>query len=393
MNPTGRQTWKYKEEAKKYHKSHGYEPYTMIWNQTVEAEMLHKGLPKEMRVLAAVRRYAWGNLSDWAVDAMPAKTATDPKPRPLTQERLGEILAIPKSQMSDACIFLKDQGYLRKNHLYLYPEEKLSPLDSTKDLGVGSNSNDSRSPYLRFEQFLLERKPQIANTLSELDKERKRLQEQARAATKQITQIKRAILCLWRDVEREQKEKGEVEDLANCNLDHILESGSNSKMEKFLTPSPPAPESEPNSAKKPNKSQPTAKGSLKSLKLEREKRSVSSVETPSINEREDTTYDVSSLPPLNWRQGLAKAFTEAEKPQPTKAQSAAAYAAVQPHWEKFLDWLPTSSEFKRMEHPGGLPTLIQFFEAHRIAPKPVKKEKKTKFDEALEGLEAQYGAD
>lgn len=263
---TDRQRWDHTHTAKEFHKRHGYKKYTMMFNQTIEAEMVNKALPKEWRVLLASRRYAWGNLSDYAVDAMPPRkdVPTDPQPRPLTQERLGQMLGLSKSQMSKVSVFLKAEGYWRKDHPYIFPEEEVSLLESEGKFGVGSYSSDSCSPYLRFEQFVLTAKPEIGRIIADLDKERKQHQEEARAATKVINDYKRQILGLYRDIEREK----EGEDLANCDFTYLLESGSNSKLEKFSTPSPTVSESEPHSKKNANKKPDSSTPPLKSLKLE-----------------------------------------------------------------------------------------------------------------------------
>jgi len=264
MKTPGRQTWKYKEVAKKYHEKHEYKPYTMIWNSALEAEMFDGSLSKEVRVLAAIRRYSWGNLSDWAVDAMPKIEDLDQRPQPMTQQKIGEVLGLVPSLMSHACIFLRDQGYLKKDHIYLYPEVNLTPLDSTKQSWSQIRTPDNiHSPYVRFRQAVLSKNEVIGKTVSEIEHNRNLFQGMAREATIKLRKIDRCILGFFRDFEREEKE--------NSTESHTLESDSNSKMERFLTPALEKLEFELDSIKKANKNGNDDNGSLKSLKLEREK--------------------------------------------------------------------------------------------------------------------------
>jgi hypothetical protein len=73
-------------------------------------------------------------------------------------------------------------------------------------------------------------------------------------------------------------------------------------------------------------------------------------------------------------------FHEAGKPVPLPKQSLAAYWLVFHRWQEFLRWLPASNEFRRMKHPGGLPTLVQMFEAtqavHAPPAVPVREEER-----------------
>ena len=153
VKPTARAPWDYREEAKAFHRATGHLPYTMYWNATLEAQMMDESLSNEIRVLFAIQRYSWGNFSDFAVTAKPQRKPGEPKPRPMTQEALGEILGIQKSHMSEYVKFLKAQGYLRSEHLYLFPEKRLNPMESSnvsRRQVPGPSNLDS--PYLRFER-------------------------------------------------------------------------------------------------------------------------------------------------------------------------------------------------------------------------------------------------
>lgn len=70
-----------------------------------------------------------------------------------------------------------------------------------------------------------------------------------------------------------------------------------------------------------------------------------------------------------FHQRLCNAFAAAEKAPPLKSQSVAAYAAIPDDWEGFLAWMPNAPAFQAMSHPGGLRTLIEFYQATKEAEK------------------------
>lgn len=392
------QKWQYTKDAQEFHKKHGRKSYTMTWNVTVEAEMMDKSLPKEARVLAAIRRYSWGNLSDFAVDAMPQKKPTDQKPESLSQQRLGEILGLRPASMSESIVFLKERGYLRKDHPFLLPEDLVSLLDSEKNLGVGSHSTNSDSPYLRFEKSYLESNNEARTTLTKLDHKRKRFQDAARAASTRINKIKRVILNAWKDEERKTKDlsedktegvtdcgyarsrnmEGEYE--ANCSSSYVLESDSNSMQETFATPKVPVrpvansknanlPEtivSRPRPFKDVNLKEPAVLNGRGETTMYTAPSSASSV-TPPLTESLSEEPGRLFAPDGPWHQNLCKAFKATGKGSPTRNQSADAYRAAAPHWDEFLRWLAIAPAFAETKHPGGLPALIQMFLADRTA--------------------------
>src|SRR5207249_8815005 len=98
--------WKYADKATEFHRSHGYARYAMDFLATLEAEMHDAELSKEHRVLAAIKRFAWGNFSDFAVTSLPRMAADDPEPRPLTQSDLAHMLKMSAASVSEACALL-----------------------------------------------------------------------------------------------------------------------------------------------------------------------------------------------------------------------------------------------------------------------------------------------
>jgi hypothetical protein len=76
-----------------------------------------------------------------------------------------------------------------------------------------------------------------------------------------------------------------------------------------------------------------------------------------------------------WHTSLSKLFTASRKPSPTPKQSADAYRSAAPHWDKFLEWMATAPAFEKTQHPGGLPALLQMFEAEMNA-EPVQERPK-----------------
>lgn len=392
-----RQEWRHTKEAQAFHRKHGHKAYTMTWNDTVEAEMMDEALPKEARVLAAIRRYSWGMLSDFAVDAMPQKKPTDPKPETLSQLRLGKILGLNKSSMNEACIYLKDRGYLRKDHPFLFPEDHVSLLDSTEGLGVDPNSTESRSPYLRFEKVYLGEHPEARTTITNLRDERKKFQVEAKLRTDAINELKRVILNAFKEEQRktkdltpEEKEEGEPmrlyaraqnegEHKAKRGASYSLESDPNSKTKTSATPEwtirPVADQENANppdsliSSPRPFKDN-LFKGTFGSV--EGGTTTIGGVEsasvvtpppTESLSEEPDRLF----APDGPWHQNLCRAFRATGKGSPTRNQSADAYRAAAPHWDEFLRWLAIAPAFAETKHPGGLPALIQMFLADRTA--------------------------
>ena len=114
--------------------------------------------------------------------------------------------------------------------------------------------------------------------------------------------------------------------------------------------------------------------------------------TTVVNEETSSSSPVPvSLPiPLDFRHGLANAMSDAGKPRPTGAQIAAAYIQTGERWQEFLTWMPQSDEFRRMTHPGGLPTLIGYFLETEPGQQPQKRpvdRQDAKREELLRGMD------
>jgi hypothetical protein len=352
---------KLREISKEFRARHGYKPFTAMPNETLESEMMDSSLPKEARTLTGIRRFSWGNLSDWAVDAPPKVIQGDKDPQPITQEQLAKILGISKSSTNEACLFLKEQGYLKIDHPYLFPEEKLMSLESTKHNRVDPNSPDSHSPFLRFRETYLSEHPETLSTISQLDIQRNKFYEEARNLSKEIRKIDRIVLGAWRDYQR-KTETG----------NHDVNPDSNpvnpdSNPEPIRTPSTTGKDSRTRKRASANSPNAAAASAIKPSYINGNgKETTTTIESPSPS----TFHD----PSAEFRERLALTFSRAGKPLPLKAQAEATYKAVGPHWEEFLVWMPTAREFKRTEHPGGLPTLIEMFKTNLETKKKQTKE-------------------
>lgn len=358
----------------------------MTWNVTLEALMMDRHLPKEIRILMAVQRYAWGNLSDYAVDAMPQKKPTDPKPESLSQQRLGDILGLKAASMSEGVVFLKERGHLRKDHPFLFPEDSVNLLESPEILESSSNCTNSSSPYFRFEQSYFDRNPEARTTITNLDAERKKFQEEAKARTKAINSVKRVILAAWQEEQRKTKDLGNVEKeggdpmgycahaqneseaKANCTStynygvefelpDEIVRPVTNSK----------TPEIRPvtnSKTRKPLETLVSAPSAFKDVNLKRNfvpnGGGGATTTLPAVDSASSSPH-----PPTQdsekWQRGLQVLFKEAGKGLPTRKQGHAAYEALNGHAIPFLGWLPESGAFRKTQHGGGLPKLIEIF--------------------------------
>lgn len=226
-----RQPWQYKKDALQYHRSIGYPAYTMVFNAALEAEMKDARMPKESRVLAAIKRFSWGRYCDYAVDALPPKELGDPKPRPLTQETIGEIIGLSTSTISEACIFLKQAGYLRKSHAFLFPEKLLNPLESSEDFGGDPDSTDSHSPYLRFKSSYLSENKQLNTIIAKLSEERNKLKTAAREISAELRRHDNDIRDAFRDWQRQQSEQEPQQ-----NQQGASEEQNNGNLQRYCAP-------------------------------------------------------------------------------------------------------------------------------------------------------------
>jgi len=173
----------------------------MTPNETLEEEMMNPVWPPEMRVLFGIRFKAWGNLNDFAVNGIKLKDS-DPEPKPLTQKELGELLGIPAPTVNKAVKFLKKTDYLDENHIFLCPLDKVSPLESSKDFGTDFRSGNSRSPFLRFKNFLIAKGVEPVKIIPPLEEERNRKQEETKQLSLQIREAEQYAWKMWRAYQR-----------------------------------------------------------------------------------------------------------------------------------------------------------------------------------------------
>lgn len=199
MQPTDRKPWSLGSIAREFHRRKNYAPYTMVWKKTLEGDMMDATLPKEMRVLIAIRHHAWGNFSDWAVEGPPSKENPEAKPRPVTQDWLANLLNLTKSQISKACTFLKAQELLRKDHQFLFPEDHIKPLESSEHFGVSSDSGNCSSLFLRYRETYLAENKELSKTIAQLEADRNKFQDEAREKSKALRKAQMPILSAWRE--------------------------------------------------------------------------------------------------------------------------------------------------------------------------------------------------
>jgi hypothetical protein len=203
---SSRVKWKYADKAADFHRRHGYARYTMDFISTLETEMRDPELSKEHRALAAIKRYSWGNLSDFAVSGMPKIGPDDPEPRPLTQAELARGIGMSAATMSEACRVLRERFYVRSGVQDLYPEEQkagtsfrsasqLSPSGSV-NLAQESNSNSANgdSPFVRFRLAYLDAHPDVAREIGFHQAERDRHDEAAHKERDELRRMDREIL-------------------------------------------------------------------------------------------------------------------------------------------------------------------------------------------------------
>jgi hypothetical protein len=218
----------------------------MVPNTVLEQEMYDVSLPNWYRVLSCIRRFSWGHLSDFAVDAMPQLDATDPRPRLHTQDAIASRLNVPTSSVSAACIWLKEKKYLLPRGPELYPDDKQQPslfashitLGSTasaiKSPGVETDSMDLPTPFGTFKARYLAENRAINEKCEMLKAEREWYKEKVRSCTAELSVLDRKILGAWRDCQRSKR------------ADIIFNStGADpvSKADQFITPGGTAQES------------------------------------------------------------------------------------------------------------------------------------------------------
>jgi len=195
--------------AAEFHRRHNHARYTMDFVSTLEREMRNTELSKEHRALAAIKRFAWGNLSDFAVTCMPKVGPDDPKPRPVTQAELARLIGMSSATMCEACTSLRERSYVRRGIPDLYPEDQqpgtsfrsASQLSHSESVNLtkesNSNSANGNSPFIRFKLEYLDAHPDVAREISFHQVERVRHDEAARKERDELRRIDREILGLF----------------------------------------------------------------------------------------------------------------------------------------------------------------------------------------------------
>ena len=235
---------KLREKAKEFHARHGYKPYTMMQNRTMEAEMMDGSRAAEDRILTAIRRMSWGNLADWAMTGPPKLDASEQEPKPVTQEQLARTLKLSTGEVSKSCKALKQKGYMNGKCEFLCPVILLSHLESTDD--PEKFPEWKPTPINLFRESLFLERPDLGKSMAEIESGFKSLNEEykpryqvLRDAKKKIDMI---VLGAWRDHQRKQGESTE------------RNKGESENVEKFPTPATQAANSETEKRKKPNES-------------------------------------------------------------------------------------------------------------------------------------------
>src|SRR5271165_5133836 len=218
---TIRRKWRYSEKAKDFHAEMGWPPYAQVPVRILEDQMYDDSLASEHRTLAAIWRFAWGNLSKFVVDGMPQVDGSDPRPQPVNQDWIAERIGMPESTFSDACTLLKAKGYLDPKHPFLYPVlEKgqlalplfaslKTPLQSPNFPRSEYALPDSASPFLRHKAKYLAEHPEFAEQLSDLITERDFHRKEAAVCADRIAVMDRRILASYRNEQRRQQRESE----------------------------------------------------------------------------------------------------------------------------------------------------------------------------------------
>ena len=172
----------------------------MTPNETLEKEMLDPVMPPEIRVLYAIRRHSWGNLSDYAV--MEVWLSDEERPRPVSQKVIGEKIGMPNSSVNDCVKLLKQAGYLKNDHPYLFPLDKCDSLESITSKESNPSVPNPNSPFIRFRSFLAEKGVQQAIIIDQLSEQRKQFQEQAAKLSAAIKENEKWLWTQYRSYQR-----------------------------------------------------------------------------------------------------------------------------------------------------------------------------------------------
>ncbi len=136
-----RRKWKLSGNAKSFHGAHDHARYAMVFLAFLDRAMCDPVLPPVARAICAGFRFAWGHLSDHAVDNWPKVDAEDPEPRTLTQRAVAEKIGMPESTLSEAASLLRRENYWHPTGETVYPDDQ-----STGRLFASSRARHRTSP-------------------------------------------------------------------------------------------------------------------------------------------------------------------------------------------------------------------------------------------------------
>lgn len=275
---------KLREKAKEFRARHGYKPYTMVQNRTFEAEMMDTARTAQDRILIAIRRMSWGNLADWAMSGPPKLDASEPEPKPITQEQLAVRLKISVGEVSKSCKALKQKGYMDRKCEFLSPVIFLSRLESTLESEKFPEWKLTPKPLALFRDSLFSERPELGKSMAHIDAGFKQLDEEYDPRYEELRAAKRKIdiivLGAWRDFQRTQ---GESEK---------RNKGESENPEKFPTPKVSASDSETGKRENTNKTRVFAEVPFKPIEERGKPAAFASKKNVSTGERQSVSQSV-----------------------------------------------------------------------------------------------------
>ena len=258
-NGNGRNKWSHKEAATEFHARHNHAPYSMAFNARLEAEARNPALDPVHRFMSGGTRLSFGNLSDIIVGCKPPKKDGDPPQLAWNQKQLAEWMVIGESALSDAITEAQELGFCARtsggivmydNCLQALKYEAVNPLESVNGFGADSDSQNSDSPYLRFEKEYLAANSALAAAVAEKDEVIEYHTSEAQREREKKRLMKRPILTAWRDkLRREQKEKVDAD---SDSTNRTQDADSDSTMDAILDSEPAIPGVRTENAENPN---------------------------------------------------------------------------------------------------------------------------------------------
>ena len=391
-----RRKWKYAEKAKEFHARHGFAPYVMVPSAALEADMHHPDLTADERLVAAVRRFSFGNLCDYAVDAMPRVDPGDPEPKPYGIVRLAELLKIPKSTLSEAGDRLEAQNRLRKDGDLLYANDNSQPTLWASLRGPQTNpefrvdpSSDSPN-YSAFKKSYLIENTEFSEKLILHQNKRDEMYAEARAEGAVVRQMERQILAAFRRDQRHRRGSDSTAESGGSPNAAPAEpgfdsSGTSSDSSRIQFETPDGVKTDSNPPVRGGRTQTAASGSFHEgadaglLNLESliQDRSAAAAPSMGTNRRPEAPAAPPPHSPspagkpseeeaAEFHGDLSLVFHQANKQLPTGREATQTLVAVHPHQAEFLRWLKSpQSRFAGIRSPAGLPALCEQFHAWR----------------------------